>query len=490
MVVSGTLMTGQFLMGYALLVGAKNFEIGLLASVAMWAGLGSLLAPPIIERWRSNKGPTLLFLGTGRSGWLLAVIPALLGYGREPWMLWLLIAASGFFSLSGSMVYPGALSWLKGLVPSDIRGRYFARQNVIANLVAIAALQAGGRFLDSWKGAFGKGSPHGFVICYAAGILIASLGLNIRRKVPEARFSKEEARPSVRKLMLLPLGDPAFRRYVLFYGWYYFSFSIVAPFTMVYMLKHLNISYSTIALLTNVSTISALLSARIWGRLIDKFTPKPVLTLCYPFLCLLPPMWILATPNNYGILYLLNLIGGVAGTGFALGLTNTIMRLAPKEHGSAYYAAENSIISVCGAIGPLLGGWLAQSMEGVEGQIWGMKLYNLHYVFLAGTAVRLGGIFLLKRIRQPREKEVRHMLRVIRRVPALRPATATWDAAHAIITVLRPVLNRGRFWRPRAIVEEPGGEEETTPEEEKKARAGTSPAPTRPDQGPGASAGH
>lgn len=462
---SGTLLAGQFLVAYALLVGARDFEIGLLAAVATWAGLGSFLAPAIIEKWRSNKLPALFFLGLGRSGWLIVVVPALLGRAKEPWTLWLLLAASGVFALSGSMIYPALWSWLRNLVPGEIRGRYLARQNIMANLTSIAALQVGGRFLDVWKGRFGKGNPYGFIICYAVALVVATIGLSIRKKVPEPPFSRDAAHPSLRRLMLLPLADPRFKSFILFESWWNFSVMIVAPFTMVYMLKSLSIPYSTVALLTNTSTVAALLSARVWGRLIDKFTPKPVLSLCYPLMCLLPFMWILATPESYLILYLLLFVGGFFSAGMGLAFTNMILRIAPREHGSAYYAAENAIVNLAGAVGPLLGGWLAQSVQGVEVQLAEVRIYHLHFVFLAAAVVRVGGFFFLRRIREPREKGALFMLRVMRRVRGLNPVAASWDAAHAAVAMLVPLLRTTRLLPPR-FRNRPPGEEKTPPRPE------------------------
>jgi MFS family permease len=248
--------------------------------------------------------------------------------------------------------------------------------------------------------------------------------------------------------MVLPLTNPAFRAYILFYSWYYFSVMIITPFLMVYMLNYLKISYATIALLTNMGTLAVFFSATIWGRLIDKFSPKSVLKLCYPAMCLLIPLLLLATPGNFLILYLFHFLAGLFSCGLNLSLTNTVLRIAPDEHASAYFAAENAIVSLAGTAGPLLGGWLAQSVQGVQTHLGGLTIVHLHFVFLAAMAVRLCGFFLLRRLREPRERDVGHMLRVMRRVPGLRPMGATRSAVDALVALLHPLIRRSRSHTP------------------------------------------
>ncbi|HJO65659.1 MAG TPA: hypothetical protein QF469_09985, partial [Sphingomonas sanguinis] len=87
---------------------------------------------------------------------------------------------------------------------------------------------------------------------------------------------------ALRALLAQPLGDPNFRRLLVFLASWQFAINLATPFFTVFIVRQLHFAVSFVLLLSVASQIANILALRLWGRLSDKFANKSVLAVCAP----------------------------------------------------------------------------------------------------------------------------------------------------------------------------------------------------------------
>ena len=82
-----TLLNGIFLVGFALALGANNFQLGILLAIPLFANLLQLFSAFILESTGTKKWTTLLSLFFGRYLWIVVVLIAFGFFGEENFLL-------------------------------------------------------------------------------------------------------------------------------------------------------------------------------------------------------------------------------------------------------------------------------------------------------------------------------------------------------------------------------------------------------------------
>ena len=118
--VMGVLIGGAFLVQYALLLGASNTVIGLLAAIGPLTQILQIPAIFLIDRSRRRKAMTIIPAGLGRL--FLLLVAALPWLAPPPIRIAVLLA--GLFMYFGLGAVAGCAwnSWMRDLVPQKIMG--------------------------------------------------------------------------------------------------------------------------------------------------------------------------------------------------------------------------------------------------------------------------------------------------------------------------------------------------------------------------------
>lgn len=139
--VMGSLTGGALLVAFALLLGASNTIIGLIAAVGPLTQLLQIPAILLVERLRLRKAIVISTLLVARCFWV--VVAAI------PWVVppdhrvgWLLASLALYFSFS-SISSSAYNSWKRDLVPDETMGRFLATRLSIATAAGVN-LCAGG----------------------------------------------------------------------------------------------------------------------------------------------------------------------------------------------------------------------------------------------------------------------------------------------------------------------------------------------------------
>ena len=125
---------------------------------------------------------------------------------------------------------------------------------------------------------------------------------------------------------------------------------------------------------------------------------------------------------------------------------NQVMKVTPDENKSVYLGIYNAVTGLAFAVGPVAGGILADAIKGWQWQIGHATFISLHIIFVLSGLGRLASIQLMRRVREPRARTVKRMLKVLWRVPGANPMIGlanTLDAAVQVASSVRP-RRRGR----------------------------------------------
>ncbi|MAS91705.1 MAG: MFS transporter [Verrucomicrobiales bacterium] len=374
------LVTGAFLPGMALAIGAGNFMIGLLASFAPIAQMAQIPAIFVVEKVQLRKLLTVVF-GIGSRLCLVAaaLVPFCAPEGSEVFLFTLFMI---LFFLGGSFAGCSMASLIKDLLPENRRGSIIASRLSLATAMgAVLSISAGYGLKGLTSLLDSESSAYSVIFLVAA--CFGLVGSCAVIWIPEPRMPKREEKNWLRTL-IAPVRDPNFRKLLIFSASWSFTVIMSCAFFVVYMLERIGIPMSTIILIAVVSQVTNIYFFRVWGRIADRFSNKSVLAVTVPLFIVLLLLWPFTTlPERHNftipLLLLIHLIGGISTAGFNLCAANIALKLAPPGNATAYLGANAFCAGASAAIAPIVGGMIAS--------YFALKEVSLDFLFRANIEI-------------------------------------------------------------------------------------------------------
>jgi MFS family permease len=399
-----TFTGGAFITGLALMLGANDFDIGLLAAIPFLSQVAQVVSAYMVDRTGQRKRIAVVASAVARQMWWL-VLPALLL--PESWRLEMVLLVVVFSNLAIMIATPAWLSWMADLIPAKIRGRYFGFRSAVIAFVTVAATIVGGIVLDQFK-LVGL-EPVGFAIIIVAGCLFALAAVLLLNKLPDkpAQTIKTEVKWNH---FLEPLSVKPFRYLLAVYFVWNFAIGISAAFFAAHMLTNLKMSFTLIAFYSSGAALVGVALNRPWGKLIDRFGCKPVTVFCSFGIALIPLIWWIPRPGYLWILAFESIYSGALWTGFNLGAFNVPMARSPQRGRTIYLAMFAMVTGLGFFLASLLGGALAHNWSDFHWQIGPQTVVNYHLLFAISSGLRLLAALLLASLPEPTEKSLPVMI--------------------------------------------------------------------------------
>ncbi|MBN1585939.1 MAG: MFS transporter [Candidatus Omnitrophica bacterium] len=397
--IMGVLTGGAFLVAFALLLGASNKVIGLIAAAGPLTQLLQIPAIYLVERSRMRKLLVVAASFLSRLFWIgIALIPWFLPEpARIPALLIFLFLYFGLGTLSG-----GAwTSWMRDLIPENIMGSYFGNRLAIATLLSAVLSIFAGLGLDLYKKHF-QNEIGIYPIIFLVGAAAGLLGIYFLSKAPEPQMAPVE-RFDLFQALGKPFRQKNFRQLLIFLGWWSFAVNLAAPFFTVYMLKRLGLGMGMVLGLSVLSQLVNVAFLKWWGPLADKFSNKSVLAASGPLFILSIGLWPFTTmPDKYfltiPLLVLIHMLAGMSTAGVTLASFNIAMKLAPRGDATAYLATNALVSGVAATLAPILAGFGADWFAGQELSVlirWSSEHIGRHFQVVAMDLRSLDFLFIL-----------------------------------------------------------------------------------------------
>jgi len=163
-----TLTGGAFLVAFALLLGASNTVVGLLAAISPLTQLLQLPAIYLVDRMASRKTLVVFSSFFSRVFWFaVAVVPWLVA--DEQRLSVLLVCLFFYFGLA-SISACGFNPWIRDFVPEKIMGRYFGKCLAVATAAGVLIAVPAGMGIE-----IGKSYSLGQFIPYAVLFIVGGM---------------------------------------------------------------------------------------------------------------------------------------------------------------------------------------------------------------------------------------------------------------------------------------------------------------------------
>jgi len=418
--------SGTFLTAMALILGASNFQIGVLAGLPTFTNIFQLLSIWLVGKFNNRR---LVAVGCALLARVPLLIIGLMALASKA-SIHLLISLLFFYYFFGSIAGPAWNSWIKDLVPEDILGTYFGRRIRLCQILNVSLSIVLALLLDLVKKQAAGLEIYAYALMFIAGGVVGITGAFILSRAcePLAPLSDNKFIQRLRQ----PLTDGNFGRLLIFNAAWVFALNLATPFFTVYMIKELDLPLSYIIILSSIGLISSVFTVRIWGRMADRYSNKTIIAVGGPLyvLCILGWCFAGIFTQLWATLLLLLLIhigSGIATAGINLSMANIGLKLAPREDAIVYLSTQNIIMAVFSSIAPLVGGVLADFFTSrnlrvtaqwtsphVEKVFRLLILHSWNFLFLIGAVLALLSLQLLTAVMEKGEVEKEKVVRLVR----------------------------------------------------------------------------
>jgi len=329
-------------------LGASETMVGLQRAFEPCAQLLQL----IVLRWVGRVRKRSILLG-GQAFAVAAGLP-LLAYGALAAAGGSLapgVALAAFAASSVGLVVAGAVWFplLRGYVEPDRIGHFFGLLRTGWNLTLIAYFLGA----QAWLAAH----PNGFAPLFAVALAAGVVRIALVARLPEARGG---VRPRIRVRDAFGLWRRAsLRRYLAGVALFGSARRVATPFAIVMMRRTLGLGDADVALATAAFYAGGFVSLYGWGRLVDRFGPRPVFRGAALGMALLLAGFALAGGRATAAAMVAFFFAlAVLSAGFGVADTHVLFRLAPDEEPTPTLVVADVTTSLCYGAAPLAAGLL------------------------------------------------------------------------------------------------------------------------------------
>ena len=423
-----TLTGGAFLVAMALLMGASNFQIGLLAALPTFTNLFQLISIWLVRKYNNRRAIAVICALFARVPLIIAGIIALTA--KTQTSVEVLITFLFFYYLFGSIAGPSWNAWMKDLVPEKKLGTYFSKRATLTQTLNVILSILLALLVDYIKTNYPAYQLSIYAIMFIAAGCIGIAGAFILSKAPEPQriFEKD----NLFRLLKKPLKDPNFLRLLIFNSIWVFAINLAAPFFTVYLLRELAYPISYIIILGIISQLFSIFAVRSWGEFADRYSNKTIIGISAPIYIFCIILWCFVgiythLYSNMILLVGIYILTGISTAGVNLSMTNIGLKLAPKEESIIYLSAKNIFTAFFSTIAPLIGGYLADYFTKRHLNItvqWAspsvhkvfrlLQLHGWNFLFLIGALVAFIAVEFLFQVKEKGEVEKDEVKRIMR----------------------------------------------------------------------------
>jgi MFS family permease len=384
--------SGVLLSNFLVDLEASTIIIGVLAAIPMVMNLLQPLGAYLADQTTSRHRYGLWVYAPSRLTWLVLALGALLFSWRYTDPHLLIYLASGVVLVSAILTALGSASWLSwkaALVPRQLRGRYFGFRNSVVSLTTLICVPIVGFGVSVWPNGPVQGYGAMLLLAVVAGVIsilfqffMIDVNPQLQRLSPSDLYYRllrkrsnrtelEAVSPDTQPIQPDSIKssiwqDKNFLTFLLYFGFWTFAVNLSAPFFNIYLLDNLDLDVKWVTLYNSLQAGANLLMLMMWGKLSDRTGNRPLLLLMGVLVAITPLLWLGVNTTAISLwlwLPLLHILAGGTWAAIDLCSNNIQMAIAPMQRHSAYFAIAAAVAGGSGALGTVLGGFLAEFVD-------------------------------------------------------------------------------------------------------------------------------
>lgn len=404
------LTSGAFLVGLLKYMGASDAVCGYILAIPVLAAVIQFLSPIILERLPYRK--TIITIGSITHRFLLSALIFIpfLPFGKDV-KLWM--AAFMFFVsyVAVSFVNPAISNMYVSFVPQNIRGKYFGTRESYLLLAATVVTLILGKVLDVFTDAGNELT--GYVVVYAVIFFFTLINFASYLMMKEVPLIHTKEPIKITEVFTLPFKNKIFITYFIMSIIWNIATQIGGAFFGVYLKSDLDLNYTTITILSMISSFVYVMSARIWGKYADKKGWSKTTMLTIGILGICHSLWFFTAKGSPMILVLLtaaHIISGIAWSGINVALFNLQFDYTPDEKRTVYIGLNAATSGIIGYIAAIIGSQLVSLFGDKRLLILGLSFDIKQILFLISALLLFAcalfiGIFMRPKKKNNSDKE-------------------------------------------------------------------------------------
>jgi hypothetical protein len=343
----------------AVRLGASAAEIGLLSGLPLAIGAVGPLAALRLLGLLGRRKPIVAVSAFGQAVALFVLAGLDAADALTPRLL---IGVACFYQFCAQSAGTAWSSWYGDLVPSAVRGRYFARRSAGAYWGTLAGLVIGGLIL--WRleparaGAAEAAGGSGYAVAFALAGLFRCASVALLCVSAEGRFSGMPGRAHIVRFLRTARGTGAWK-VVLLIGVLQVAVHVASPFFNPFMLEELSFGYPEYTAAAALLVVMKVLMLPAWGRSIDHSGARKTLVRGALLLAVVPLPWTVVS-GLFGVL-LCQTASGIAWSGFEVGHFSLLLELSYRRLRPTVFAAQSVVSGLAQLVGSLAGAALLES---------------------------------------------------------------------------------------------------------------------------------
>ena len=398
--------------GTAAMVGLANelhagdLAFGLINGIPQAAMLLQIPFALMVSRTRKRKRCMLTWGLFSRALWLtFGLIPVLVPGTPEHLRLWVLILLLTVSSCCSASINVCWLPWFSMLAPTSIRARWFSVRDMICAAVNLGFGLLVAQLLDRLP------VSSRFVVVFLLGGTLGMLDM-LCFGFCEERYPPAQAAPMRLSAALETLRHKPFRRLTVMWTAWCFTASLCEPYLSRYSINDMGLTFTQMTVCGSAAaSVVTVLVIRRWGRAMDRFGTKTVMTVAAAGAAVTNLFYLFSTPGAVLPVLLRNAVGALFWCGSNLAANNMQLYVTPDEERPIYVAVFSCLTALAGtALGSLTGGLLLD-LWGAAG--WFAGAFDRYKALIVlSTVLRvLAAALLVPRLENDREGSAGQLLR-------------------------------------------------------------------------------
>jgi MFS family permease len=364
-------------------LGADAFQTGLVYGWPLLLTPVQVLATVLLPRLGFKR---LTLAGWGARSWFLLVPLGLAvqsRHGVAPWMIVAMVAAMFFYSLSRSVGAAAITTWLQGLVPEAVRGRYWSTDQIMGGAASVGTLLLCAACF-TWL-------PLGWAFCvlYVFSITGAWQALRCLKTLPDIERPTVMGLAEIRKDTPRHLFGPGpFRPYLWLAVLYFVVTTPLVPFGAYYLRAVAGISSASIMGYTVVQYVGVIGGNWFMRSRIDRTGARPFFRFTSVLVGLIAAGWLgcLAwTPLVPWLMPALYFMLGASTGIFTAANASYLAKILPEAERALPVALHGALSYFIGGLAPVAWGLLLKGGGPVPSV--NLQAFQWFFIFtLAGAA--------------------------------------------------------------------------------------------------------